>query len=59
LEDFLNPYHHLTPLVELPADLNPYAQDGVRVFLKLQTFLPLGNIKSLSARGMLHQAKES
>lgn len=59
LEDFLNPYHHLTPLVELPVDLNPYAQDGVRVFLKLQTFLPLGNIKSLSARGMLHQAKES
>lgn len=54
LENFLNPEFHVSPLVELPSSLNPYFDDGVRVFLKLQTFLPLWNVKSISARGMLN-----
>lgn len=58
LQDFLDPNNHVTPLVELPPHLNPYHEDGVCVFLKLQTFLPLGNIKSISARGMLKKLQD-
>lgn len=52
-QEFLDPERHQTPLVELPPFLNPFVEDGVHIFLKLQTFLPLGNIKSISAWGML------
>gem|GEM_PF-6352635 len=31
----------------------------MKIFLKLQTFLPLGNIKSISARGMLQNGLQS
>lgn len=58
LDAFLDPHHHITPLVELPAELNPFLQEGVHIFLKMQTFLPLWNIKSISARGMLNDRKE-
>lgn len=59
MQQFLDPREHVTPLVELPIYLNPYYQDWVKIFLKLQTFLPLGNIKSISARGMLQNGLQS
>src|SRR3989338_7622090 len=43
----------LTPLVELPTILNPFARDKVRIFVKLTQFLPLANIKSLPSYLML------
>jgi len=57
LKQFLNPGQHITPLVELPAFLNPFLVDGVHIFLKMQNFLPLANVKSISARGMLNQVQ--
>ena len=57
LKQFLNPEQHITPLVELPAFLNPFLVDGVHIFLKMQNFLPLANVKSISARGMLNQVQ--
>ncbi|KAJ6560967.1 cysteine synthase [Mycena sp. CBHHK59/15] len=35
------------PLVELPARLNPYRGDGVRIYAKLMSHVPATNIKSL------------
>ena len=37
------------PLVELPASLNPYVGDKVRIFAKLMNLLPLGNVKAVPA----------
>jgi len=42
-----------TPVVELPAALNPFHKDKVRIFIKLVQFVPLSNIKSLPAHTML------
>ena len=56
VRDFLNPDRQpMLPLVELPASLNPFAADGVRIFAKLMNFLPLANIKSLPALSMFEQ----
>jgi cysteine synthase len=41
------------PLVELPAELNPFAGDNVRIFAKLITLLPLGNVKAVPAFNMI------
>ncbi len=58
--DFLDPRHSPnTPLIEIPGDLNPFREKGVRVFGKLMSALPLANMKSLPALNMLLQAKES
>lgn len=43
------------PLVELPASLNPYAGDGVRIFAKLMNLLPLGNVKAVPAFNMIRE----
>ncbi|MFA6586100.1 MAG: pyridoxal-phosphate dependent enzyme [Candidatus Paceibacterota bacterium] len=52
--DFLNPNSlSMTPLVELPSSVNHFKKDKVRIFIKLSQFLPLANIKSLFAWGML------
>ena len=60
IADFLNPEKNpLIPIVELPATLNPLANDGVRIYAKLMNMLPLGNVKSLPALNMLMQAKEN
>ena len=42
-----------TPVVELPASLNPFLKDKVRIFIKLVHSTPLGNIKSLPSYMML------
>lgn len=52
--DFLNPENTpYTPLVEIPAALNPYRGKGVRIFAKLMNALPLANVKSIPAYNML------
>lgn len=56
IREFLNPENHCTPLVELPASLNPYAHLRVRIFAKLMSALPLANIKSLPAHMMIQNA---
>src|SRR5258708_26619 len=60
VRDFLNPENNPPiPLVELPANLNPFYEQRVRIFAKLMYLLPLLNIKSLPALNMLLQAKAS
>ncbi len=52
--DFLTPGSlGMTPLVELPAPLNKFKKDGVKIFIKLMQFVPLGNIKSMPSWEML------
>ena len=54
IEKFLNPGEHpMMPLVELPESLNPFAGQRVRIFAKLMTFSPLGNVKSVPAFNMM------
>jgi len=54
IEKFLNPGKHpMLPLVELPEELNPFAKHRVRIFAKLMTFSPLGNVKALPAFNMM------
>ncbi len=53
INDFLNPENHLTPLVELPLSLNPFLAEGIHIYVKMQTFLPLMNVKSIPAYQML------
>lgn len=56
IEDFLNPGKHpYMPLVELPDELNPFTEHQVRIFAKLMTFSPLGNVKALPAFNMIQQ----
>ena len=35
------------PLVELPAKLNPFKDDNVRIYAKMATALPAQNVKCL------------
>ncbi len=54
IEKFLNPgKHSMVPLVELPESLNPFANQGVKIFAKLMTFSPLGNVKALPGFNMM------
>ena len=59
LYNYLNPHNAVTPLVELSPNLNPFYDDGMRVFLKMMSTTPLANVKSLPAWSMLEQAKKS
>ena len=57
LYDFYDPEKAVpTPLVEIPAGLNPFYQDGVRIYAKLHSALPAANVKSLPALNMLREA---
>ena len=47
------------PLVELPADLNPFARDHIRIFAKLMNLLPLGNVKAVPAFNMIEEKYKS
>lgn len=54
LLNFLDPSQAVpSPMVEIPSSMNPYREQGVRIFAKLMNALPLGNIKSLPAYNML------
>jgi cysteine synthase len=58
LKEFLNPENSPPlPLVELPETLNPFRENGVRIFAKLMFLLPLLNIKCLPALNMLLEAE--
>lgn len=51
LIDYFNPDKNPPlPLVELPKALNPYYDDGVRVYAKMLTVLPATNVKSLPGK---------
>ena len=57
VKQFLNPDNHPPlPLVELPDNLNPFRESGVRIFAKLMYLLPLLNVKSLPSINMLLEA---
>ncbi len=43
----------LSPIIELPVSVNPYAEKRVRIFIKMVQFMPLFNIKALPAYNML------
>ncbi|HZZ99708.1 MAG TPA: pyridoxal-phosphate dependent enzyme [Candidatus Paceibacterota bacterium] len=59
LKDFLDPYHHPpAPLVELPETLNPFLEQGVRIFAKLLYLNPLLNAKWYTVANMLSEANE-
>lgn len=47
------------PLVELPASLNPFSGDRVRIYIKLMHQLPLNNIKSIPSWNMLDSLKNT
>lgn len=60
LRDFLDPSKGpVAPLVELPACLNPFRKDGVRIFAKLMSMLPLGNVKAIPAYNIVNRAKDN
>ncbi|KAF4850439.1 Cysteine synthase B [Colletotrichum siamense] len=43
------------PLVEIPDRLNPFREDGVRIYAKMLSCLPAQNVKSLPALKMLRE----
>lgn len=54
VRDFLDPGQlPFIPLVEIPDSLNPYLKDGVRIYGKMMSQLPLGNLKALPAYNMI------
>ncbi len=56
LKDYLNPGKHPNlPMVELPASLNPFAKNKVRIFAKLMGQSPLGNVKAVPAFNMIRE----
>ncbi|KAJ5295139.1 hypothetical protein PENANT_c035G11320 [Penicillium antarcticum] len=44
------------PLVELPPHLNPYYEDGVRIYAKMMTLHPANNVKAMPAMNMLENS---
>lgn len=61
LKKYYDPdYQPPLPLVEIPACLNPYRKDGVRIYAKMMTVLPANNVKALPGRylGWLGQGEE-
>lgn len=51
LVDYFNPDKNAPlPLVELPPQLNPFYDDGVRIYAKMLTALPATNVKSLPGK---------
>lgn len=56
LKDFLNPGRHPNlPMVELPAGLNRFAGEKVRIFAKLMGMSPLANVKAVPAFNMIRE----
>ena len=53
--DSLRKYHDpdcqpLLPLVEIPDALNPFRNDGVRIYAKMMNALPAHNVKALPGK---------
>jgi hypothetical protein len=48
LRDYFDPDQQpMIPMVELPVKLNPFYDDGVRIYAKMMSTLPANNVKSL------------
>ncbi|RDW85409.1 hypothetical protein BP5796_03734 [Coleophoma crateriformis] len=45
----------MIPLVEIPRKLNPFYDDGVRIYAKMMSTLPANNVKALPALNMLQK----
>ncbi|POS81270.1 cysteine synthase A [Diaporthe helianthi] len=57
LRDYFDPDKQpMIPMVELPRKLNPFYEDGVRIYAKMMSTLPANNVKSLPALNMLQNA---
>jgi cysteine synthase len=57
IKDYLNPDKlSYLPLVELPEILNPFYEDGVRIFAKIMTFIGLHNVKAIPAYNMIAES---
>jgi hypothetical protein len=51
LKEYFNPdIAPPLPLVEIPESLNPYHQDGVRIYAKMMTMHPANNVKAMPGR---------
>jgi cysteine synthase A len=51
LQDYFDPdAQPMLPLIELPASLNPFLDDGVHIFAKMFTALPAQNVKALPGK---------
>ena len=50
--NYLDPAKHVTPLVELPKAINPFYDDGIKIFAKLLQHTALANVKSIPAFNM-------
>jgi cysteine synthase len=56
LRDYMNPGKHPNlPLVELPAEMNPFVGDNIRIFAKVMGMSPLGNVKAVPAFNMIRE----
>jgi cysteine synthase A len=59
IQNFMNPGKMAPlPLVELPAKLNPFREDGIRILAKLMTFTSLHNVKAVPAFNMILAARD-
>ena len=57
IQEYLNPGNiSYLPLVEVPEALNPFYQDGVRIFAKLMTFIGSHNVKAVPAYNMMAES---
>jgi hypothetical protein len=46
IQQYFDPEKHPPlPLVEIPQKLNPYYNDGVRIFAKMMSMHPANNVK--------------
>ncbi|KAG8164914.1 hypothetical protein KVR01_005189 [Diaporthe batatas] len=45
----------MMPMVELPRNLNPFYEDGVRIYAKMMSTLPANSVKSLQLCETRHQ----
>ncbi|KAI8282906.1 hypothetical protein K4K60_003166 [Colletotrichum sp. SAR11_57] len=54
VKDYFNPDKAPPlPLVELPDALNPYREDGIRIYAKMMTMHPANNVKAMPALNLL------
>ncbi|EFR01921.1 cysteine synthase K/M:Cysteine synthase B [Nannizzia gypsea CBS 118893] len=54
MKKYLNPdCQPSLPLVEIPQSLNPFYDDGVRVYAKMMTMHPTNNVKAIPAFNLL------
>lgn len=47
------------PFVELPRKLNPFYEDGVRIYAKMLTALPAQNVKALPGEPSINWRRQS